>query len=63
MIKALFYTSIGAISSATHHQYRRHMGTALAIFLIFMLVVMLQQVQVVSFAPESNRDRFRMSSG
>ena len=32
-------------------------GTALAIFLI-MLVVMIQQVQVVSFAPESNRDRF-----
>ncbi|MGP1536616.1 ABC transporter permease [Bacteroides heparinolyticus] len=32
-------------------------GTALAIFLI-MLVVMLQQVQVVPFAPESNRDRF-----
>ncbi len=32
-------------------------GTALAIFLI-MLVVMMQQVHVVSFAPESNRDRF-----
>ena len=32
-------------------------GTALAIFLI-MLVVMIQQVQVVPFAPESNRDRF-----
>lgn len=32
-------------------------GTALAIFLI-MLVVMVQQVQVVPFAPESNRDRF-----
>lgn len=32
-------------------------GTALAIFLI-MLVVMMQQVQVVPFAPESNRDRF-----
>ena len=32
-------------------------GTALAIFLI-MLVVMMQQVQVAPFAPESNRDRF-----
>ena len=32
-------------------------GTALAIFLI-MLVVMMQQVKVVPFAPESNRDRF-----
>lgn len=32
-------------------------GTALAIFLI-MLVVMVQQVKVVPFAPESNRDRF-----
>ena len=31
-------------------------GTALAIFLI-MLVVMTQQVQVEPFAPESNRDR------
>ncbi|MDR0895797.1 MAG: ABC transporter permease [Prevotellaceae bacterium] len=32
-------------------------GTALAIFLI-MLVVMLQQVKTAPFAPESNRDRF-----
>ncbi len=32
-------------------------GTALAIFLI-MLVVMQQQVKVAPFAPESNRDRF-----
>ena len=32
-------------------------GTALAIFLI-MLVVMIQEVQVAPFAPESNRDRF-----
>ena len=32
-------------------------GTALAIFLI-MLVVMMQQVRVAPFAPESNRDRF-----
>lgn len=32
-------------------------GTALAIFLI-MLVVMMQQVQVAPFAPESYRDRF-----
>lgn len=32
-------------------------GTALSIFLI-MVVVMLQQVQVAPFAPESNRDRF-----
>ena len=32
-------------------------GTALAIFLI-MLVVMMQQVKVAPFAPESNRDRF-----
>ena len=32
-------------------------GTALAIFLI-MLVVMVQQVAVAPFAPESNRDRF-----
>ncbi len=32
-------------------------GTALAIFLI-MLVVMMQQVTVAPFAPESNRDRF-----
>ena len=32
-------------------------GTALAIFLI-MLVVMMQQVKTAPFAPESNRDRF-----
>lgn len=32
-------------------------GTSLAIFLI-MLVVMIQQVKIVPFAPESNRDRF-----
>ena len=32
-------------------------GTALAIFLI-MLVVMIQQVKVAPFSPESNRDRF-----
>ena len=32
-------------------------GTALAIFLI-MLVVMMQEVQTVPFSPESNRDRF-----
>ena len=32
-------------------------GTALAIFLI-MLVVMIQQVKVAPYAPESNRDRF-----
>lgn len=32
-------------------------GTALSIFLI-MLVVMMQQVKVEPFAPESNRDRF-----
>ena len=35
-------------------------GTALAIFLI-MLVVMMQQVKVAPFAPESNRDRLRAS--
>lgn len=33
------------------------LGTAVAIFLI-MLVVMIQQVQVAPFAPESNRNRF-----
>ena len=32
-------------------------GTALAIFLI-MLVVMIEQVRTAPFAPESNRDRF-----
>ena len=32
-------------------------GTALAIFLI-MLVVMMQQVKTAPFAPESNRHRF-----
>ena len=32
-------------------------GTALSIFLI-MLVVMMQQVKVAPFPPESNRDRF-----
>lgn len=32
------------------------LGTALAVFLI-MVVVMMQQVQVAPFAPESNRDR------
>ena len=31
-------------------------GTALSLFLI-MLVVMIQQVKVASFSPESNRDR------
>lgn len=36
-------------------------GTALAIFLI-MVVVMLQQVKVVPFAPESNRDRLLHAS-
>lgn len=33
------------------------LGTALSIFLI-MLVVMIQQVKVAPFSPESNRDRF-----
>lgn len=37
-------------------------GTALAIFLI-MLVVMMQQVQTVPFAPESNRDRLLYVQG
>ena len=37
-------------------------GTALAIFLI-MLVVMMQQVKVAPFAPESNRDRFAGQAG
>ena len=32
-------------------------GTALAIFLI-MVVVMLQEMEVTPIAPESNRDRF-----
>lgn len=32
-------------------------GTALSIFLI-MLVVMMQQVKVAPFSPESNRNRF-----
>lgn len=32
-------------------------GTALAIFLI-MIVVMMQEVQTAPYAPESNRDRF-----
>ena len=32
-------------------------GTALSIFLI-MLVVMMQQVKVSPYAPESNRDRY-----
>lgn len=36
-------------------------GTALAIFLI-MVIVMLQEVKVVPFAPESNRDRSLYSS-
>ncbi|MCI8998289.1 MAG: ABC transporter permease [Muribaculaceae bacterium] len=33
-------------------------GTALSIFLV-MVVVMLHQVQVIPFSPESNRDRFQ----
>ena len=36
-------------------------ATALSIFLI-MLVVMLNQVKVASFSPESNRDRFLHAS-
>ncbi len=36
-------------------------GTSLAIFLI-MVVVMMQQVRVMPFAPESNRDRLMYSS-
>lgn len=36
-------------------------GTALAIFLI-MVVVMLNQVEVVPFAPESNRDRWLVNN-
>ena len=33
------------------------LGTALAIFLI-MIVVLMQEVKVLPFSPESNRDRF-----
>ncbi len=37
-------------------------GTALAIFLI-MIIVMIDEVQVAPFAPESNRDRWLVQSG
>lgn len=48
-----------ALAQLRQHPLISIVGTALSIFLI-MLVVMMQQVKVAPFSPESNRNRFYM---
>lgn len=57
MIKQYFNQAIAQLRQHPLISLVSVLGTALAIFLI-MLVVMLQQVKVAPFSPESNRDRF-----
>ena len=57
MIKQYFSQAIAQLRQHPIISLVSVLGTALAIFLI-MLVVMMQQVKVAPFAPESNRDRF-----
>ena len=57
MIKQYFQQAWGQLRQQPLISLVNVAGTALSIFLI-MLVVMMQQVKVASFAPESARDRF-----
>ena len=57
MIKQYFQQAWGQLRQQPLISTVNILGTALSIFLI-MLVVMMQQVQVEPFQPESNRDRF-----
>ena len=57
MIKQYFQQAWGQLRQQPLISTVSILGTALSIFLI-MLVVMMQQVQVEPFQPESNRDRF-----
>ena len=57
MIKQYFQQAWGQLRQQPLISIVNVAGTALSIFLI-MLVVMMQQVQVEPFQPESNRDRF-----
>lgn len=61
MIKQYFNQAIAQLRQHPLISLVSVLGTALAIFLI-MLVVMMQQVKVASFAPESYRDRFLHAS-
>ena len=57
MIKQYFKQALAQLRQHPIISMVSVIGTALAIFLI-MLVVMMQQVKTAPFAPESNRDRF-----
>ena len=57
MIKQYFQQAWGQLRQQPLISTVNILGTALSTFLI-MLVVMMQQVQVEPFQPESNRDRF-----
>ena len=57
MFKQYFQQAWGQLRQQPLISLVNILGTALSIFLI-MLVVMMQQVKVAPFAPESNRDRF-----
>lgn len=57
MIKQYFSQALAQLKQQPVISLVSVLGTALAIFLI-MLVVMIQQVKVAPFSPESNRDRF-----
>lgn len=57
MIKQYFKQALAQLRQQPVISLVSVLGTALAIFLI-MLVVMIQQVKVASFSPEDNRDRF-----
>lgn len=57
MIKLYFKQALAQLRQQPIISLVSVLGTALAIFLI-MLVVMIQQVKVAPFSPESNRDRF-----
>lgn len=57
MIKQYFNQALAQLKQQPIISVVSILGTALSIFLI-MLVVMIQQVKVAPYAPESNRDRF-----
>ena len=57
MIKLYFKQALAQLRQQPIISLVSILGTALVIFLI-MLVVMIQQVKVAPFSPESNRDRF-----
>ena len=57
MIKQYFIQAIVQLKQHPLISSINIMGTSLAIFLI-MLVVMINNIGILSFSPESNRDRF-----